>query len=57
MDVSPLYSLQFGWWGFRVNGGALQSYPTRAEAEAARVAAEWRAYVEAGKGATDCSFT
>lgn len=27
-----VYELQFGFWGFRLNGGALYSYPTKSEA-------------------------
>lgn len=27
--------LQYGFWGFRINGSALHSYPTKAQAEEA----------------------
>lgn len=30
-----LVELQFGRWGFRINGGALHSYATREEAKSA----------------------
>jgi hypothetical protein len=33
-----LYKLQYGWWGFRIDGGFLYSYPTKEEA----IAAYWR---------------
>lgn len=32
IDMKVLYSLQYGYWGFRINGSALQSYPTKQEA-------------------------
>lgn len=30
-----LHPLQHGYWGFRIDGGALHSYPSKQEAEAA----------------------
>ena len=30
-----VFALQFGRWGFRINGGPIESHATRAEAEAA----------------------
>lgn len=30
-----LHRLQYGYWGFRINGGYLHSYPTKREAEMA----------------------
>lgn len=29
---SEIIQLQYGFWGFRINGGSLWSYPTKQEA-------------------------